>query len=200
MNPQAAQNILRMLPNIQSPQQLGPALLFFVAALRGNDFSAWAGDRALDILRRAGKGDLISRLTSDFTSLSRAASEPLPNDWRGMMLPFAGQGELQNIAVYYKQEDTKDETGDPGKQTRFIFDLDLNRMGPVQLDGLFKRGRLDLVVRTETDLSDTMRQTMRQNYADVLRYEGLSGELSFHGDSTGFVKIITKTGKLGLFT
>ena len=73
-------------------------------------------------------------------------------------------------------------------------------MGPVQLDGLFKPARLDLVVRTETGLSDPMRQVMRQTYAEALRAFELTGELSFQNEKESFVKIIQAGQKVGLFT
>jgi len=196
-NPTLAGQLLQIIPSARTPASIPPALLLFLAAVKGGDMSAWIGEKPADLLRRIGRNDLINRLGADGASLNRVTSESLPNDWRGMVFPFhSGQG-LQNITVYYKQDEAPSETEDSKKQTRFIFDMNLSRMGDVQIDGLFKpaagQTRLDLVVRTEADLSDDMKLEMRRNYANVLRYGDLAGELSFQGEKASFVKILTRT-------
>ena len=199
-SPQVAQNFMQMMPSPQNPAQLGSAFMFFIAALRTGDVSSWLGERPLEILKRLGKGDLLNRLGRDFGSLSRAMGEALPHDWRGLSFPFADQNELQNLVVYYKKEEQEDAKKNKSTQTRFIFDLDLNRLGPVQLDGLYKPGRLDMVVRTDPTLSEDMKQVMRHNFATALRASELSGELSFQHDTENFIKIIDSREKVGLFT
>jgi hypothetical protein len=199
-SPQIAQNFMQMMPSPQNPAQLGSAFMFFIAALRTGDVSSWLGERPLEILKRLGKGELLTRLGRDFGSLSRAMGEPLPHDWRGLSFPFANQNELQNLVVYYKKEEHEDTNKNKSTQTRFIFDLDLNRLGPVQLDGLYKPGRLDMVVRTDPTLSEDMKQMMRHYFATALRASELSGELSFQHDTENFIKIIDSREKVGLFT
>lgn len=201
IQPQIAQNMLQMTPTPQNPSLFGSAFMFLVAAMRSGDITSWLGDRPLDILKQMGKSDLAQRLSRDFGALSRFTSETLPNDWRGLALPMSYQNELHNIVLYYKKEE-QEEPGNKGKvtQTRFIFDLSLNRMGPVQIDGLFKPTRLNMVIRTETDLSEPMKQAIRQNYAAGLRTAELTGEITFQPDKSSFLKIIDSSEKIGLFT
>ncbi len=194
--PQLAQNLAQILPSVKSPAQIPTALLLFIAAVRGGDLAAWTGDKPLDTLRNLGKSELINRLGNDFSTLSRTALDPLPNDWRGLVFPFHSEAELHNIALYYKHEQEENADNDTKKQTRFLFDMSLSRMGMVQLDGLFKpyenHKRLDIIIRTESPLSETMKQTMRQNYTQVLGSAELNGDLSFQSEIENFVEIHTK--------
>ena len=152
--PQTAQSIANIMPSPANPAQLGPALLFFIAAVRGGDLSQWLGDRASDTLRTQKNGRVMSRLMGEGQTLSRIAGEALPQDWRAVNLPLLWQGDVQKMALYYKHEraNSDDEISEI-KGTRFVFDLALENMGKVQLDGLFRPGRLDLVVRTQEHFS-----------------------------------------------
>ena len=98
--------------------------------------------------------------------------------------------------MYYRHDDSHkqdDAEEDKRKGTRFLFDLTLDRMGPVQLDGLHRPqeagGRLDLVVRTEASLSQAMQKTMRSAYINALEKAKVVGELSFQDKPDKFVKI-----------
>lgn len=190
--PQLAQALSNVTPNAAaSPAQLGPAALFFLAAIRSGDIAGWLGDKAADILRRDGKAGLISRLSQEGSILNRIAAEPVSQDWRGFSVPHFWEGQIHKMAVYYKNDGGSGSETDreQGKQTRFIFDLSLTRMGKVQLDGLFRASRLDLVVRTETPLSQSMQMEMKRTYAGAIGQTRLAGELSFQNRPEQWVKI-----------
>lgn len=182
-------------PNPANPVQLPAAALLFIAAARAGDVGGWLSDKGVDHLRRAGKGELLSRLTREMGSIGRLlASDPAPGaaqEWRGVPLPLYYEGDLHKAIVWFRQEgqgrDEKDGPG--GKAARFIFDLSLSRMGNVQLDGLFRGQRIDLMLRTEQKMSENMRQIMRQKYYDAVSHAGLSGELSFQHQAEDFIKI-----------
>ncbi len=188
--PQLAQALANVTPNAAaSPSQLGPAALFFLAAIRSGDIAGWLGDKAADILRRDGKANLISRLSQEGSILNRIAAEPASQDWRGFSVPHFWEGQIHKMAVYYKNDGGNETDREQGKQTRFIFDLSLTRMGKVQLDGLFRASRLDLVVRTETPLSQAMQMEMKRTYAGAIGQTRLAGELSFQNRPEQWVKI-----------
>lgn len=190
----AAQTLNAILPRPASPAQMTPALLFFIAAVQSGDMPGWMGDKAINILRRESlRGtDALGRLTRDFSGLSKMQIEPLSQDWRGMAIPMLVQGEIQKIHLYYRhQGGEREEDGEESKErsTRFIFDLNLSRMGDVQLDGLMKGKRFDLILRTHTPFSHAMQATMRRTYLDVLEAGNLSGDLAFQTRKDQFVKV-----------
>jgi hypothetical protein len=192
--PQAAQAMSAMTPSPSSPAQMSSAVLFFVAAARGGDITSWLGDKTIDILRRDGRGNLLSRLTQEGGLLNRLSAEPVSQDWRGMSLPLYWENEFQKIALYYRHDQqANDNDNTKGKTTRFIFDLSLSAMGKVQIDGLFRGGRLDVILRTEQHFSQTAQMDMRATYAKALKESGTTGELSFQNKPEQWVTI--KAGK-----
>lgn len=188
--PQTAQALSNITPNPANSAQLGPAALFFIAAVKGGDMNGWLGNRATDVLRREGRGNLLTRMTQESGLLSRLAAEPISQDWRAVNLPLFWDNEIQKIALYYKHDHPKDDSDNPqGKQTRFLFDLNLPNMGQVQLDGLHRTNRLDLIVRTEEQFSQAMQMDMRRTYTIALEQTELAGELSFQNSPEQWVTI-----------
>jgi len=188
--PQAAQALSNMTPQASNPAQLGPAAMFFLAAIRSGDIAGWLGDKTGDILRREGKGNLLSRLSQEGSILNRLSADPISQDWRGISLPHFWQGEIHKMTLYYKEDSgSENDKNQKGRQTRFLFDLNLSQMGKVQLDGLFRTTRLDLIVRSETRFSQVMEMEMKQTYIGALAQTELVGELSFQNRPEQWVKI-----------
>lgn len=189
--PQAAQSFVNMLPNPAAPQNLAPTALFFIAAVRAGDVEGWLGGRAVDALRRSGRGDLLSRLSQEMSSLSRAASEPAGQDWKALSLPLSWQDQLFKVPVYFRQ-DQDSRGGREGEKghTRFIINLDLSRMGKIQMDALYLKGakRFDLILRTEKSFTRAMEEEMRVLFIEALEEVSLTGSLIFQ---TGADKWVT---------
>jgi hypothetical protein len=199
IHPALVQTMSHMVPNPANTAEVTPAALFFIAALRAGDLSGWLGDRAIDALRREGRGNLLARLTQEGGLLSRLGAEPVSQDWRGLSLPLFWDNQFQKIALYYKQE--QNEPGDDrqkGRQTRFLFDLALPGMGKVQLDGLSRPARLDLIVRTEQAFSQAVQMDMRRVYTKALENTALSGELAFQNQPDQWVTIQTGAKTFGV--
>lgn len=189
--PQVAQALAQALPaQSTAPQRLPPAALFFIAAIRAGDIGQWLGQKSVDAIRSRGGQSLLERVNSDMRGLQRTGAEPVSQDWRAVALPFYSDGEITKMMLFYRHDqDHGAQNDDNKKRTRFIFDLQLNRMGAVQLDGLHRGERLDLIVRAEKHFSEGMRQTMRQRYVSALEQAGISGELSFQNKNTKWVHI-----------
>lgn len=192
-----------MVPNATQPEKMPAAILFLMAAARAGDVSSWLGERNANALRREGaRGmDLLARLTRDFSGLSQAADQTVSQDWKAMPIPMFYQGEIQKMHLYYRHQGGQDEDDtDPAKggSTRFIFDFTLSRMGDVQLDGLMKGPRLDLILRTGTAFSPGMQNTMRQTYGNILENASLNGDITFQTRKDQWVKVDVKpAGWLG---
>lgn len=190
-SPHMAQTLAQIAPNPSLPQQLPAAALLFIAAIRSGDFESWIGPKAMDLLRKTDKTDLVGRLTRDAASIGRASSEPVAQDWRPIPLPFYNDGQMQGMMLWYRRDDSQKDENDSKteRKTRFVFDLRLNRMGQVQLDGLAKGQRIDLILRTTKPISSAMRQDMRQKYLNALDRAQFTGELSFQDKAEQFVEI-----------
>lgn len=177
--PQAARAMLAMTPSPANPANIGAAALFFIAALRSGDLTQLIGDRAVDALKRAGRAGLLSRLGQEGAALSKTAADSTAQEWRQTAMPMAWDQQIQKILIHYRSEDQSQKEQSDGKQTRFIFDLNFNRLGPVQIDGLFRDKRMDLIVRTNAALSPVMQSRMKALYAEAMINSNLTGELGF---------------------
>ncbi len=191
--PQVAQTFGNIIPSPSAPQQMGAAALFFLAAMRSGDVQSWLGEKAIDILKRVGKGDLITKLGGDMSSLARLNGESAGAEWRMLSLPMAWQNEIHKVVVHYRKEDDREQQDEKksGGTTRFVMDLNLSNIGKVQLDGLFKAGekRLDAILRTEQSFSQAMKTEMRRIYKDALDETEITGELSFQDTPEHWVNI-----------
>ena len=198
-SPLAALAFSAVIPNASTPAQMTPAILFFIAAVRGGDMTQWLGERATDILRRDARGNLLARLSSEGSSLSRMMNDPVSQDWRAFQVPLYWDGEIYKIGLHYRHEFQDGKDGEKGqKQVRFVFDLALDQMGKVQLDGLFRAQRLDLIIRTQQALSQPMQMRMRQAYINALAPTEVKGELSFQNKPEQWVTIqSSRPGKFG---
>lgn len=167
----------------QANAQLTSNMLFFLTALRGGDLRSWLGDSAMRGLERAGRGDLVNRLSDEFSQLARGGSEPAA-DWRMMLVPFYNQQQFEQLRMFWRRGG-EDGDGDASRtDTRFVIDVELSRMGHLQLDGLVRPRRLDLVIRTATPLPAEVRREINTVYGSASEAVGLSGGLSFqaHGE------------------
>jgi hypothetical protein len=198
--PMAAQALARTLPSPANPSQLGSTALLFIAAVRSGDIGSWLGDKKIDILQRASRTNILGRLTQDLSTLAQrtADSASSTGDWRAVPLPMFWEGEIQKVSLFVKnQGGGRSEDDSKEGQTRFIFDLDLNRMGGVQLDGLVRGKRFDLVLRTQMPLSNSMQQAMRHSYSQALQHTELHGDLSFQGDIKNWVNVLQQDSNFG---
>lgn len=200
-SPQAAASLTRSLPNAGNPAQLATAAMSFIAAVRSGDLGSWLGNQKMDALRQIGKSDILSSLTQSGRGGAQGpAADTAPvSDWRAVPLPMFWEGEIHRITLYTRREDGGDQKQDQeNDQTRFVFDLSLSRMGDIQLDGLLRDKRLDLVIRAQNAFSLSMQQTMRQAYSTALDQTELSGELNFQGSTKNWVHVLEQKEELGM--
>ena len=198
-NSQAATGMSNLTPSPQNPQALGPAMLFFIAAARGGDLNSWLGDKAIESLNKSDI-QLLSRLSTESANLSQTANEPAGGEWRSTVLPMAWDGQTYKMALYYKHDSEQDEQEEEaskkagGRSTRFVFDLNLDQVGHLQIDGLFRPNaqdgkRLDMIVRTEQLFGEAARAHMRRIYASALKQSEITGALDFQGPQGNWLQI-----------
>ncbi|GAA4255670.1 hypothetical protein [Azospirillum formosense] len=184
----------------QPNRKLGAAMSFFLSAIRGGDARGWLGEDAASALEKSGQGSLLSQLEREFRSLQQQAGDPLPGDWRPYTLPMMDANGLLPIKLHIHpinaEEDGKTGRKGGDKGSRFLLDLDLSRLGPMQLDGLVQPNRFDLILRSHTPLTPEIRLDLIQIFADSIRAVGYIGGLSFQSGAKCWVKL-TRTGAGG---
>jgi len=187
--PQAAQIMGRTIPSPSNGANFGPAIMLFAAALKSGDLQAWMGDRKLDMIQKLGKESLMSRLSGETSSLATNA-DAASSDWKSFPIPLLWQNEISKIMFHVRKEPSEkdQEQGEGG--TRFVMDLELTRMGDVQLDGMVRGKQLDLVIRTQLPVSASMQDAMRTAYAKALDGSDIFGDIGFQSDGKGWENII----------
>lgn len=193
--PQAAQILARTIPSPANPQNFGASLILFAAAIKSGNLEEWLGQKKLDMVQKIGKADVVSRLSSETAPLTRNADTPA-TEWKSFPVPILWQNEISKVMFHVRREPDEDQNNNPELGTRFLLDLSLTRMGNVQLDGLLRGSRLNLIVRTEMPISYSMQEAMKRAYADALDGSAIYGELGFQGDLKGCVHVYEETREM----
>ncbi len=160
-DPAVAQLLVQRLPDL-GPQFAGN-LMSWVAAAQTGDMRAWLGERAVKTLEKAGRADLIGKLEDDMSGMRAPVSLPqLGNDWQALTLPlFFGQ-RVERVRLTFRRAKGEEDgvKGIDDEGLRFLLDIDMSRLGALQLDGLVKRQakQFDLIVRSRLELPETVRR------------------------------------------
>jgi hypothetical protein len=202
LSPTHAQSFAQMMPSPATPHTMPALSLFFLSLLRSGDTDGWVGNEAVSLLRQMGKADIVRSLTSDMAVATRLENMQLPQDWRMTMLPFLWENQIHKAPLYYKHlpDDGDKDSADAKKRRRlrFLFDLNMSRMGGVQVDGFMQSERLDLILRTKSPLSRPMQTDMKRIYAGAMEKSRLTGDLSFQFKPEHWVDLSQVQEKTGL--
>lgn len=188
----------------QPNRRMAAAVSFFLTAVRGGDARAWLGDDAVEALRRNGRADLIQALDQEFRGMQQQAADPLPGGWFGFTLPVFDGSMLQPVRLHlhpvHDEGDGKaiDKDRQP-KGSRFVIDVDLSRLGPLQLDGMVRDRRFDLILRSRTPLAPALRDELTGVFTASVGAVGFAGSLLFQNDSRQWVSLVPGGGpRLGV--
>lgn len=190
-DPAAAAGAAReALPGLPQPgPRLASAILFFLAALRGGDLGGWLGAGTLQTLRARSGETLLGRLARDLAQMGRMAdggAGSIGSDWRLLPIPLWDGERLHQLRLYLRQHDKRrDEAKDRARRgaTRFVLELEMSRLGEMQLDGLVRNKRFDLVLRTRAALPEVMRRDIREIFDDANAAAGYAGTLGFQASA-----------------
>lgn len=182
------QLLLASLPRADA--QLSTNILFFLAAIRGGDLKGWMGDGPLRILERQ-RPDLAGRLRDDVGQLSRQITDPDTGDWRMHSVPYINNEEVDRIRLLVRDQDDDEDDNTPVDSSRFVIDLNLTKMGHLQIDGLVGNNgkRVDVVLRSDAPLSTKVRDDIRALYANAIEVTGIDGSVGFQAAPAKFINI-----------
>ncbi|WP_337995965.1 hypothetical protein [Oleispirillum naphthae] len=188
--PAAAADLAARLPQ-PGPQMLAN-LAAAVAAVRAGNADAWLGlpeiaRRADD--REAGRaGKLAARLADEVRDGAQAARRPA-GEWRAYALPFVVGGAVERIHMLVRRAPDREDAEEEAERrrsprrddTRFLLDISLSRLGPMQIDGLVNAAvkSLDVVIRTHAALPAQMPAELRGLFVETLGAVGYTGSLGF---------------------
>lgn len=192
-NPAAFKELMRMRLPQPSAQQLPGTLLFLLNAFQKNNILAWLGPDIEDKLIGFDRLSLLKKMKEEWQNNQYDAHDDTTGAWRGMNVPLFDDGRMQMFRFYIQshsqRKKEKERSDGHDFARRFLIDMALSRLGPVQLDGLVHKKRLELVVRTDTPLPETLRSDLRAHYIHALEEVRYSGELRFQANKIGWVPL-----------
>jgi hypothetical protein len=188
-SPALKEAVQARLPQTQNAK-MATGLLFFLAAMQKGDVFSWIGREAGDRLESLGRADILRQLREEWDGRQFPAQDMAGTHWRGTMVPYLDQAHLKQFSLYVHDEGAhafKKEERDWAR--RFLIDLSLTRLGPLQVDGLIQQKKLDLVVRTDVPLPETLRMELRAAFQSSLEGIRHTGALMFQAHKTGWIHI-----------
>jgi hypothetical protein len=157
---------------------LAARILALLAALQRGRFEDWTGRDLHRGLSRAA-GEIATRLGEDFGRLAAVAGES-SGEWRFVPVPLFAGGTLGQIRLFFRGPRRGRDRAAPGCEgTRFLVDVELERLGPLQLDGLVLERRFDLIVRTRAAMASSMRRDIAAIFNEARDLGALDGEIDF---------------------
>lgn len=206
---QADPAMARQIVDAHLPQPgaaLPGALLFFLSAIRQGDIRNWLGAGAVDLLARAGKFDLVSRMAEEFQQAGQPARDAVVGEWRSYPIPIHDQNQFHMINLYVHRDPRhapqKDEAaGRHGvDQIRFLIDMRMSRLGAIQLDGFVRRRQLDIVVRSERRLPEDLHRELQLSYIKTLGAIDYAGGIRFQTGRQNWLNIQKQAAQAGVVT
>ena len=183
-DPQMAQQLSQAIPD--GGPKTAVAVMAFAHALRTGDPRAWPGDAALRGLERAGPrgAQLAAEISGEVREMAARVADT-GGEWRSIPVPWNADGKIDRVALITRREgetDDDDKKKDRrGGGTRFLINLQLSRLGDMQLDGMFRRTAksFDLVFRTKAPAPEDMIRELPGLFANSISALGLTGALTF---------------------
>ncbi len=146
----------------------------------------WPGETLRDVLEQSLVRESARTLSAELREMIRPSTDG-GGDWRLQNLPFLNGNSIEKIALISRRDGEQGSEKDAakakkGERFRFLLNLNLSRLGPMQFDGLYlyKDRRLDLLIRTHIPLDTEIRTTMLALYTNASQALNLVGSLLFH--------------------
>lgn len=177
--PALAPTMAKLLPQFPSPGEHTIDKLFrFLAAVRHGTLIDLIDGDVSEILRHELREPLARRLVEDLSELRRIEREQPQQDWRALALPIFDGTHVMPIWVFFKGRRHQSEIA-RSQGSRFIIELTLSRLGPLQIDGLFRGRRFDLLVRTHRALPVAICGEIEEIFHRHLERSSLTGGMAF---------------------
>jgi hypothetical protein len=154
--------------------KLAVQIMSYLAADR-TDARSLLGETVATALERSGRGDILQRLDGDLKEMQRQAA--VPTDWRVAYVPFQDGGELRQLRIFSRREQSKDKKDRDSK--RFVVEVAFSELGDVQIDGLMRKPKLELMLRTHRQIPPDLRDEIEVVFLEGCSLAGLAGRIYF---------------------
>ncbi len=171
--PELGQQLRAALTPATAPA-LAATLLFMAGALYSGK---WPGEAVMRALGSAGLERLKAKLDGDLAGLRRLGTEGTTGDWRVLTLPLMMGAAVEPLRLFLRRKNGQGAR-DPAGQ-RFIIEAELSRLGALQLDGLVRGNRLDLVLRSHAPLPQGLRDEAGALFCRASAAAGYFGDIVF---------------------
>jgi hypothetical protein len=173
--PETAERLVADL-HPRDPPRLAATIRLVAAALRDQSLP-FPGKAVEETLQAAGHPDLVPALRDEMRTLGRIAAEPI-QQWQVLPLPLHDGAQLTPAFLYVERDARRDpQTGDEAR--RFVLDVQTRALGRLQLDGLLRPRRFDLLLRSRVPLDKIMRGEIEHIFRATLDSAGWTGEVAF---------------------
>ena len=186
VDPTLARQVMESIIPRPNPALAGALLLLFAAFQQG-DLRGWLGPSAVDILGKMGKAELIAKLSQGLSEGGQIVNDPVVGSWRSYPVPLYTNGQFQILHFYVHgdrhgrgRDGQEDADRKPGaKSVRFLIDVQMSKLGAMQLDGFVRSKQLDMIIRSEAALPPGLERDLRQTYANTLSAIDYAGTITF---------------------
>jgi len=195
ISPKSAQNFISQ--NIPSPQQnMTATLLFLFSAIQGNKIEEWIGISRLAKIKTTVRKKITDNLKQSFNEKGSPVHDSHSSEWKSWLIPIMNENNMDSLKFYIKDDDNYNENEKENIiYTRFIISMNMSHLGHMQLDGLSKKGNLDLIVRSENKLPKTLLAEIKQTASKIYDATGLKGSIKFQENSRNWINFKEEENK-----
>lgn len=153
-----------------------PALMlsYMNAAAQGVSFSDFIGEANVAALAKTENGaSLLKRLEREFSTAAKKATDG-KNEWKGWDIPLLSGSVVEPVSLYLQRPNADEfrraQTDRKQAGVRFAVDVNLTRLGKMQLEGLAHRQtrRFDLILRHQNALPPDFDAAVRNIFTQTL--------------------------------
>lgn len=192
--PQLSTNISNSIP---APNREFPATaLFFLAAIKFGSVDGWLGTNTLQILKNSEKAKLADTLKDNFSRITNLYKESYIGEWKIISMPFTHENNIEQMKIYINKEFDENDNENKNqnrkiKSMRFVFNIELSKMGKMQIDGSLKKEEklLNMTLRSAIKLHEIMRGEISSIYISTLEQMGMKGQITFASGTNELINI-----------
>lgn len=158
-----------------------PAMMItMMQALKNGDMKSWLGEKASRLAEALGD-DAANNIGKEFRSLSQLAQGSTNADWKAFIMPYYDEEAIKQMRFFVRThgDGGKNQGGEDQQGTRFIVELNLSRVGDLQIDGLIRNKRFDLTLRSKAAFTEIMKNDIRTIFENAQAIGDLKGQLVF---------------------
>lgn len=171
--PAHAAGLRAALPQLAN---LLPGLMVFTNALRTGKTEDAFGREVTTLLKAMG-----ADLSPQIQQLAQLQQRPEPgadSQWRGTLFPYVeAPGDDPRQGGFFWRREKKDDPRAP-THTRFVVEVEMSTLGPLQLDGLITYPEIWLKLRRHTVPEDGFTANLQALVGGMLQQFGLQGGIS----------------------